>query len=235
MGTTLALLCVAGDFAVAANVGDSRIYLAREGRLLRVSRDHTVLSSELPLPRERRWKRKYVTRALGTRPAVEPDVLAIEVRAGDRFLLCSDGLTDVVRDEEILAALESCADRLETVPRALVDLANERGGRDNVTVVVARIVADEEGATATGGEAARAGAGPHASAGGARNAARSSATSQEGAGPQSSPGGVRNAARPSATSQEGAGPRASAREETGAHEDPLPPPPPLEPPPLWDG
>jgi protein phosphatase len=139
MGTTIALLCVVEDFAVTANIGDTRIYLVRGGRIERLTRDHTVLSADLPLPRERRWKKKYVTRALGTRPAVESDVLAHDVFPGDRFLLCTDGLTDVAKDDEILAILETGARRPEAVLDALVELANARGGRDNVTVVLAEL------------------------------------------------------------------------------------------------
>jgi protein phosphatase len=148
MGTTIALLSVVEDFAVVAHIGDSRVYLLRGGDLRALTRDHSVLGKDLgpapvasgpgggPAPRR---KKKYITRALGTREAARPDVQTLEVVAGDRFLLCSDGLTDLVGDPEIQAVLDSAGDRLDSVPDVLVDLANARGGRDNVTVIVAEV------------------------------------------------------------------------------------------------
>lgn len=153
MGTTLALLLLASDgLAVVAHVGDSRVYRLRDGRLERLTADHSVtgpVDGADPGPRGR--KRRYVTRALGTRPVVVPDVGTVDVRARDRFVVCSDGLTDLVRDEEIAAALLDRLGELHNAPRALINLANERGGRDNITVIVAAVEPDaapEEGGAA---------------------------------------------------------------------------------------
>jgi len=144
MGTTLALLCVVDDFVVCAHVGDSRIYRLRGVRLERLTRDHSVAGADVEplLPPGRVRKKKYITRALGTRPDVEPEVRVHELRAGDRFVLCSDGLTDHVTDAEITQSLIEAGDdpdSLRDAPRALVNLANERGGRDNITVVIATV------------------------------------------------------------------------------------------------
>lgn len=142
MGTTLALLCVLEDAAIVAHVGDSRIYRLRDGKISALTRDHSVTGPVAGEPRGSGRKRKYVTRALGTKPEVEADVLTVDVRPGDRFVLCSDGLTDLVRDDEIAEILRDRGGReLANAPRALINLANERGGRDNITVVVAAVEA----------------------------------------------------------------------------------------------
>jgi serine/threonine protein phosphatase PrpC len=135
MGTTIALLFVFEDFAVAAHIGDSRIYRLRGGAIERLTRDHSVLSADLA-PSPARRKRKYMTRALGTRPEARPDLVTFRVAAGDRFVVCSDGLTDLVSDDEILT-LVGDAGELASAPAALVNLANARGGKDNITVIVA--------------------------------------------------------------------------------------------------
>lgn len=155
MGTTLALLCVVEDFAVAAHIGDSRIYLLRDGGIEPLTRDHTVLASALPAPpppdASGRRKRKYVTRALGTRPEVQADLVTIDVKPGDRFVVCSDGLTDFVRDHEIRGAVEVAGAHLDAAARILIDLANARGGRDNITVIVGAIAPETALAGAAGG------------------------------------------------------------------------------------
>jgi len=142
MGTTLALLCIAGESAVVAHVGDSRIYRVRDGAIELLTRDHSVTAPEFGSTARSGRKRKYVTRALGTRAEVAPDLSTFEVRAGDVFVACSDGLTDHVKDEEIAEAVRLRPTELQHVPTALVNLANERGGRDNITVVLAEAQPD---------------------------------------------------------------------------------------------
>jgi protein phosphatase len=139
MGTTLALLCIVDDLAVVAHVGDSRIYRIRGERIQALTRDHSVTAPEVGATAKSGRKRKYVTRALGTKPEVVPDLMTVDVLAGDIFVVCSDGLTDLVRDEEIAEIVRDRAGEVEKVPAALVNLANERGGRDNITVVVASV------------------------------------------------------------------------------------------------
>jgi protein phosphatase len=141
MGTTVAALVLAGDAVLLAHIGDSRIYRVRGGELVPLTEDHSVTTSHEE--RRRGRKRKYVTRALGTRKKVRAELRFDEALPGDRYLLCSDGLTDCVADDEILAQLEGAADGDEAV-QALVRLANDRGGRDNISVLLAALVSAEE-------------------------------------------------------------------------------------------
>ena len=141
MGTTVALLCVVEDLALVAHVGDSRIYRLRGERIEPLTRDHSVTAPEVGNGKSGR-KRKYVTRALGTKPEVVPDVLTVDVRPGDFFVLCSDGLTDLVTDGEIAHAVRERMAEAANIPAALVNLANERGGRDNITVIIASVEAE---------------------------------------------------------------------------------------------
>ncbi|MCZ6463305.1 MAG: Stp1/IreP family PP2C-type Ser/Thr phosphatase [Proteobacteria bacterium] len=144
MGTTLVcLLLDASGGAWVGHVGDSRAYRLRDGRLELLTDDHSVVGELLRAGRisseEARVhpQRNELLRAIGTQPTVLMDVQSVEVRAGDRFLLCSDGLTSMVPDSEIaeIAALPE----LERAAQALVDRANAEGGLDNVTVQLVRI------------------------------------------------------------------------------------------------
>lgn len=133
MGTTLTILFLPSpDRWVAGHVGDSRAYLFRAGELRRLTADHTIAPGSSTL-----------TRALGTGREVEVDVLDGEAEPGDVFLLCSDGLTDMLPDAELAEILRNCLhdgeEGVEGAAAALVEGALERGGRDNVTVVLSRI------------------------------------------------------------------------------------------------
>lgn len=142
MGATVALACVRGRQAFIAHMGDSRAYLLRQGRLERLTQDHTVVGILLrggeitPEEAKHHPARSRLSRYVGMQGVVYPDVRAVELANGDRLLLCSDGLTGMVEDAEIARILGSCADP-EAACRALVDAANAAGGKDNVTVVVA--------------------------------------------------------------------------------------------------
>jgi len=143
MGTTLVAALVYKDFAVIANIGDSRAYHIRESKITRITRDHSVvedllLSGELTEEEARvHPKRNLITRALGTEPAIECDIYEQVVASGDLILLCSDGLTNMVEEDEILRTLSG----LEgwRACDELVMLANERGGRDNISAVLIKI------------------------------------------------------------------------------------------------
>ncbi|MBX3470448.1 MAG: serine/threonine-protein phosphatase [Planctomycetes bacterium] len=144
MGTTLALAFFVSDFVVVGHVGDSRVYRMRGERIERLTDDHVVMAEakrHAADPRPPR-KRKFVTRALGTRSTVEPDVSLHEITPGDAFVLCSDGLTDLVTDEEILTLTRRAGVNRRLAVRSLIDLANKRGGPDNVTVVLAEVLDD---------------------------------------------------------------------------------------------
>jgi PPM family protein phosphatase len=151
MGTTLTGLLVDGDEVAIVHVGDSRAYLFRDGELRQLTRDHSLVE-ELrrqgrltPEEAEEHPQRSIITRALGPEREVELDVHTHRARSGDLYLICSDGLTSMVRESrlrEILAGSES----LKNAVDALVGEANEMGGRDNITVVLFRVGGDNGGA-----------------------------------------------------------------------------------------
>lgn len=152
MGTTCTALAICGDQAHAVNVGDSRLYLVREGRIYQMTADDSavgrMVAQGLLSRSEARQHadRNVILRALGTRRDVEVSAWErpLPVRAGDCFVLCSDGLTDLVEDEEVLAAVDGRSE--SEACQTLVDLARARGGFDNITVAVLRVGAggDEE-------------------------------------------------------------------------------------------
>jgi protein phosphatase len=145
MGTTLALAWFQGDRVSIAHVGDSRVYRWRAGRLERLTTDHSFVQSQLAAGQmtseEARVSRsrQLVTRVLGAAEQVAPDLGEHEVLAGDVYLLCTDGLHDLVEDGDIAAALEVLAPNLDLAAATLVAMANDRGGRDNISVVVVRV------------------------------------------------------------------------------------------------
>ncbi len=154
MGTTMTCLVVQPDGTFRlGHIGDSRMYLLRDGLLTQVSRDHTWVQREVDAGRltalgARRHRLAHVlTRALGADSADEPDVVSGKLLAGDLVLLATDGLTGMLTDRVIAALLEAGAS-LEQVAEALLDAANRRGGRDNITAVVVRILEGDETATA---------------------------------------------------------------------------------------
>jgi serine/threonine protein phosphatase PrpC len=142
MGTTVVVLTVAGGTATCVNVGDSRCYLMRDENLVQLSTDDAPPPVGSPSPGSRPvMKTGVVTQTLGgtvdERP-VHPHVHQVEVRAGDRFLLCSDGLTDVVSVDEIEAGLNGSADAVDTV-RDLLRRALDAGGPDNISALLLTI------------------------------------------------------------------------------------------------
>lgn len=144
MGTTLTCVAIEDRVAHLGHVGDSRGYLVRGQQIFQLTKDHSwveeqvekgVLSEEEA--RSHEW-RNLITRALGTRPQVAPDTARIELSAGDLLLLATDGLHGLVEADEILSEARRSAD-LQTCVDWLIALANERGGPDNVTVVIAEV------------------------------------------------------------------------------------------------
>lgn len=145
MGTTIAAVLATGDRAVVAHVGDSRVYLLREGRLLRLTSDHSWVNEQVKLgllsddAAQRHPMRNIVTRALGSRSDVDVEIALESIRRGDVLLLCSDGLNTMLSDDEIRDLLGAHHDDPEAAARTLVAAANARGGDDNVTVIVVRV------------------------------------------------------------------------------------------------
>lgn len=143
MGTTIVAAVIRGDELVVANVGDSRAYLIRRGKIKRITRDHSwvaeqvragILTEEEARHHEHR---NIVTRSLGSRPEVEVDLFREKLRPGDAVLLCSDGLTDEVQDEEIRQIVAS--NDPQEAANQLIELANQRGGADNITALVVNV------------------------------------------------------------------------------------------------
>jgi serine/threonine protein phosphatase PrpC len=149
MGTTVDALLVIGNRGFIAHVGDSRVYLYRQGSVHQLTEDHSLINELLKrgrLTREQIDKVQYknaVTRAVGVYESVEVDVIDFDVLAGDRFLLCSDGLATYLEDNEIPGLFEETAE--ESLTERLIDLANDRGGKDNITAVVVRVPDAEAG------------------------------------------------------------------------------------------
>jgi serine/threonine protein phosphatase PrpC len=144
MGTTLSALLIVGSHGFIAHVGDSRIYLLREGRIQQVTEDHTVFNELIKrgkLTREQIEKvaqKNAITRAVGVYERVEVDTLTIEVLPGDQFLLASDGLHGYIAHPAELEPYFEEED-LDAATRGLVELANRKGGKDNITAVLVRL------------------------------------------------------------------------------------------------
>ncbi len=144
MGTTVVVLLLQGDQLSIAHVGDSRLYRLRDERLEQVTADHSLIQELVSrglYTREQavaHTPKNLVTRALGIESTVEVDILEETVREGDIYLLCSDGLNDMVNDEEIRLTLRKYSANLVQSARELVRLANSKGGRDNVSVILVR-------------------------------------------------------------------------------------------------
>ncbi|HBQ15489.1 MAG: serine/threonine-protein phosphatase [Sandaracinaceae bacterium] len=142
MGTTVSALLVMESHAVVAQVGDSRVYLVRENKVYQLTEDHTLVAwqvkqgiiseAEAALSPHK----NVITRAVGSRDYVQVDTQCVEVGPGDRFLVCSDGLHGYLTDEEIPSIL---ALGPEVAVSRLIDVANARGGRDNITAVVVEV------------------------------------------------------------------------------------------------
>lgn len=142
MGTTFSALAAQGDTAFLAHVGDSRIYLVRRGAIMQVTTDHTLVEEMvqkgLITPREARIhpRRNIITRALGTEPSVEIDIMQMALRQGDVFFLCSDGMTNYVEEKQILETAGGEGDWQDKLQR-LLSIALENGGSDNITALFA--------------------------------------------------------------------------------------------------
>ena len=154
MGTTLVAACLlggeAGDRLVVMNVGDSRAYRFRSGTLTQITEDHSMVAEMVrrgelsPEEAESHQQRHVITRALGLGPDVSADTFPVPVRKGDRVLLCSDGLTDELDDEEIALALSTIADP-QVAAEDLVARANAHGGADNISVVLVDVLLADDG------------------------------------------------------------------------------------------
>jgi len=145
MGTTVTAAHVGEAAVTVAHVGDSRCYLVRDGDLIRLTKDHSLVGELVERGKlteeaaERHPQRSVITRALGPEPNVQVDVVEYPAKAGDLFMVCSDGLTSMVREPKLKPLLVDNDRPLDEVGRELIAAANAAGGRDNITVVLFRL------------------------------------------------------------------------------------------------
>lgn len=144
MGTTLSTMSILGDCVYIAHVGDSRVYLSRENDLLQITEDHSLVAEQVRTgiisEEEARTHslKNLITRAIGIKDNVEPDLLCLRLQKNDLFLICSDGLSNMVEDGDIASSLHTST--LQGAARILVGKALEGGGTDNISVALVRIV-----------------------------------------------------------------------------------------------
>ena len=152
MGTTLVVCLFYDNRVLVAHLGDSRLYMLREGKFKQVTRDHSLLQEQIDsgiITAEQAKKaahKNLVTKALGIDPVVEPEIHEYDTRPGDVYLLCSDGLCDMVEDEDIGMTLQALGGNLKLAAQQLVQMANDNGGRDNVSVILVRVLREYPGA-----------------------------------------------------------------------------------------
>ena len=145
MGTTIVFVLFHDEALTVAHIGDSRLYRLRGDELTQLTRDHSFVQEQIDAglvnaEQAKLWfSKNLLTRALGVDPVTEAEIRDYELRAGDLYLLCSDGLTDMVEDAEIKKTLQLSSSNVEDAADNLVRCANEHGGRDNVSVIVVRV------------------------------------------------------------------------------------------------
>jgi len=151
MGTTLVVCLFYDNKALVAHLGDSRLYRMRDNVLKQVTRDHSLLQEQIDsgiITAEQAKKaahKNLVTKALGIDPVVEPEIHEYPTKPGDIYLLCSDGLCDMVEDEDIEMTLQALGGNLKLAAQQLVQMANDNGGRDNVSVILVRVLREYPG------------------------------------------------------------------------------------------
>jgi PPM family protein phosphatase len=145
MGTTLVVALFYDNRMTVAHIGDSRLYRLRGDEFKQITRDHSLLQEQIdsgmitPEQAKMSQNKNLVTRALGIDPTVEPEIHDYETQPGDIYLLCSDGLCDMVSDDDMGMVLQTLSSNLKLCAEHLVQMANDNGGRDNVSVILVRI------------------------------------------------------------------------------------------------
>ena len=147
MGTTMVVATIVDQYAYVANVGDSRLYVIQDG-IHQITRDHSLVQEmvkmgEISEEEARNHPDKnIITRAIGVKENVEPDIYEYRLKKGDMILMCTDGLSNMVEDEDMFNIVKGSRDVVEAV-QMLIEKANSNGGRDNIGVIVAEPLADE--------------------------------------------------------------------------------------------
>jgi serine/threonine protein phosphatase PrpC len=145
MGTTVVACLFADNKISVAHVGDSRMYRLRGNRYEQITLDHSLLQELVDrgfysqAEAQRATNKNYVTRALGVETTVDVEIHEYPVNKGDYYLLCSDGLSDMVEDEDIHLTISTFGANLETIAKQLIQLSNDNGGRDNISIVLAHV------------------------------------------------------------------------------------------------
>jgi serine/threonine protein phosphatase PrpC len=148
MGTTLVAVLFFDNRMTVGHVGDSRLYRLRQDKFEQITRDHSLLQEQIDSGMITKEQARYsqnknlVTRAVGIDPEVETEVHTYDVAPGDIYLLCSDGLSDMVMDGDIHSTLDTLQSNLPLAAKQLVQLANDSGGRDNISVILVRVLED---------------------------------------------------------------------------------------------
>jgi protein phosphatase len=146
MGTTLVVCLFYDNKMTVGHLGDSRLYMLRDGKFAQVTRDHSLLQEQIDSgiitaeQAKHAQHKNLVTKALGIDPTVEPEVREYATRPGDVYLLCSDGLCDMVDDEDMGMTLQALGGNLKLAAQQLVQMANDNGGKDNVSVILVRVL-----------------------------------------------------------------------------------------------
>ena len=146
MGTTLVTGLFTNDKILVGHIGDSRMYRLRGEELTQITEDHSLLNEQIKsgliTPEQAKYSsnKNLVTRALGVDPEVELELHEYDVEVGDIYLLCSDGLSDLVDEEEIKLTLGTLSANLELAANQLIQMANDNGGKDNISVILARVL-----------------------------------------------------------------------------------------------
>ena len=144
MGTTFVVATIIESVLYVANVGDSRLYVLREG-IKQITEDHSLVEEMVKTGEIERKDVRFhpnkniITRALGAGSAVTPDYFEVELTEGDTVLMCSDGLTNMMEDKDIMDIVQAYPEDLDTMARTLVQKANENGGKDNISIVLVKL------------------------------------------------------------------------------------------------
>ncbi len=148
MGTTITAVVSQGETAYVANVGDSRVYMVSDGQIKQLTNDHSLVSEQIraglitEADAKKHKLKNIITRSVGYQEDVEIDVIKVTVKLGDKFVLCSDGLTNMVENPDILRLVSS--NDIQTSCRELINMANKNGGDDNVTAIICHVVPGEQ-------------------------------------------------------------------------------------------
>lgn len=144
MGTTFVMATIIGDVMYVANIGDSRLYLIRDD-IKQITEDHSLVEEMVKNGEIEREEARFhpnknvITRAIGANQSVAADYFEVFLQAGDIILLCSDGLSNMLGDAEILEIVKDCNDDIEAAGKRLIDKANENGGKDNIAIVIVKL------------------------------------------------------------------------------------------------